>query len=152
MPWELQALASDDRGSLGTVEHVQGKLRAAVPGIELGRDASGAEKLAAMESQGLDVPDVIRGHSLRSKGAYLGLIEEDRVTIEVSLGDDEAEVVAVGLSIRGSGDPMPVIQRLMRIEGWKVVDLQGQEPTVDSWKSFGSWRDDAIEQIVDEGA
>ncbi len=36
MPWELQALPSDDSGSLGTVEHVQAKLRAALP--EIGED------------------------------------------------------------------------------------------------------------------
>jgi hypothetical protein len=152
MPWELQALPSDDGGSLGTVEQVQGKLRAAVPEIELGRDAGGAEKLAAMESQGLDVPDMIRELWLRSTGAYIGLIEGDAFTVEFSLGDDEAAVVAVGIDVHGSGDPMPVIQRLMRIDGWRVIDMQGQEPTMDLWKSFGTWRDDAIEQIEDEGA
>lgn len=63
MPWDLQALPSDDSASLGTVEHVQAKLRAALPEIELFREASGSEKLAAMKTQGIEVPDVIRERS-----------------------------------------------------------------------------------------
>jgi hypothetical protein len=151
MPWELQALPSDDSGSLGSIEQVQAKLRAAVPEIELGRDASGLEKLAAMESQGVKVPDVIREHWRRSKGAYQGLFQGQDFTIEFHLGEDEAAVVAVGIDVRGSGDPMPLVQRLMRIDGWNVLDLRGQPPTVESWKSFSTWRDDAIQQIEDEG-
>jgi hypothetical protein len=152
MPWELQALSTDDGGSLGTVEHVQAKLRAALPEIELFRDSSGSEKVASMESQGIEVPDVLREHWLRSRGAHQGLIEGDEFTIEFHLGEDDAAVVAVGINVRGSGDPMPVLQRLMRIEGWKVVDLNGRPPTADSWQSFRTWRDDAIEQTKDEGA
>jgi hypothetical protein len=150
MPWELQALPSDDRGSLGTVEHVQAKLRAVLPEIELFRDASGSEKLASMESQGIEVPDVIREHWLRSKGTHQALIEGAGFTIEFHLGDDEAAVVAVAINVRGSGDPMPVLRQLMKIEGWKVVDLHGQPLTAESWQSFGSWRDDAIEESNDE--
>ena len=151
MPWELQALPCDDSGPLGTVEHVQAKLRAAVPEIELFRDASGLEKLAAMESQGIAVPDVIREHWLRRKGDYQGLVQGQGYTIEFRLGEDETAVIVVGIDVRGSGDPMPVVQRLMKVEGWKVVDLNGHPPTTESWRSFGTWRDDAIEQIKDEG-
>ena len=151
MPWELQALPSDDSGSLGSIERVQAELRVAVPEIELARDVSGREKLAVMEAQGITVPEVIREHWLRSNGAYQGLIEGIGFSVEFHLGEDEAAVVAVGIEVRGSGDPMPVIQRLMRIDGWKVIDPQGKPPTVDSWKSFGSWRDDAIEHTKDEG-
>ena len=152
MPWELQAIPSDDSNSLGTVEQVQATLRAVVPGIELGRDASGAEKLAVMQSRGVEVPDVIREHWLRSKGAYQGLFEGKDFTIEFHLGEDETAVPSMGIDVRGSGDPMPVIQRLMKVEGWKITDLRGNPPSMTSWKSFGTWRDDAIEQIKDEGA
>ena len=134
------------------MEQVQAKLRAAVPEIELFRDASGSEKLAAMESLGTQVPDVIREHWLRSKGAYEGLIEGEGFTIEFHLGEDEAAVVAVGIDVRGSGDPMPVVRRLLKIGGWKVVDSEGQPPTMESWKSFGTWRDGAVERIKEEGA
>ena len=151
MPWELQAIPSDDSESLGSVEHVQAELRAAAPEIELFRDASGLEKLAAMESRGVTVPEMIRDHWLRSTGEYQGLIEGDRFTIEFYLGEDESTVVAVGINVRGAGDPMPVIQRLMKIPNWKVVDLRGEPPSIESWKAFGTWRDDAIQQI-DEGA
>lgn len=152
MPWELNAIPFDDTASLGTVEQVQAKLRAAVPEIELFRDASGLEKIAVMESQGIEVPDVIREGWLRSTGAYKGLIEGDNFTIEFYLGEDETAVDAVCIDVRGSGDPMRVVQRLMVIDGWKVLDLQGNPPTMESWKSFGTWRDDAIRQIEDEGA
>ena len=144
MPWELRALPSDDGQSLGTVEHVQAKLRAALPEIELFRDASGSEKLAAMESQGVEVPDFIREHWLGRTGDYRGLVEGDGFTIEFHLGEDEAAVVAVGIDVRGSGDPMPALRRLMMIDGWKVLDVQGKPPTMEAWKSFGTWRDDAI--------
>jgi hypothetical protein len=130
---------------------VQAKLRAALPEIELFRDASGSEKLASMESQGVEVPDVIREHWLRSNGAYQGLIEAEGFTIEFHLGEDETKVPAVAMDVRGSGDPMPVVNRLMRIEGWKVVDLRGNAPSTELWKAFGTWRDDAIDQIKNEG-
>lgn len=126
MPWELQALSSDDHGSLGTVEHVQAKLRAVLPEIEFYRDASGSEKLAAMESQGIAVPDVIRERWLLPAGAHQGLIEGDGFTIEFHLGEDDAAVIALGIDVRGSGDPMPILQKVMKIEGWTVVDLNGQ--------------------------
>jgi hypothetical protein len=148
MPWELEALPSDGSGSLGSIEQVQARLRAVFPEIELGRDAS--EKLAAMEARGIEVPDVIREHWFRSKGAYQGLIEGKGFTIELHLGEDELRVAAIYLDVRGSGDPMPALHRLMRIEGWKVTDLRGNPPTLDSWRSFGTWRDSAIRQIDGE--
>jgi hypothetical protein len=152
MPWELRALPADDSGSLGTVERVQGKLRAAVPEIELYRDASGTEKIAAMEARGVQVPEVIRERWLGSKGAYQGLVEGEGFTIEFHLGEDEAAVVAVGIDVRGGGDPMPVVRRLMGIEGWKVVDLQDEPPTMESWTAFSTWRDEGIDDIQDERA
>ena len=151
MPWELRAVPSDDSASLGTIEHVQAKLRAAVPEIVLSRDATGVEKLATMESPGLKVPDVIREHWLRSKGAYRGLFEGKDFTIEFHLGEDETAVAAVSIDVRGSGNPMPIIDRLARIEGWKLVDLRGDPATVESCKSFAAWRDDAVRQIEDGG-
>lgn len=150
MPWELRALPSDNRGSLGTVEQVQAKLRAAVPEIELGRDASGAEKIAEMESRGIAVPDVIREHWLGSKGAFQGLYQGEGFAIEFHLGEDESAVPTVGIDVRGSGNPMPIIQRLMNIDGWQVIDLEGNAPSLAAWKAFGDWRDDVIEQIDGE--
>jgi hypothetical protein len=153
MAWQLRIVPSRGGGdSLGSVEQVQAKLRGADPEIELFRDASGAEKLASMESQGLTVPDVIREHWLGSKGAFQGLIQGEGFTIEFHLGEDETTVAAVGIDVRGSGDPMPVIERLMMVEGWKVLDLQGQPPTIEFWRSFGDWRDDGIGQVGDERA
>lgn len=141
MPWELQIIAVDDSNSLGTVEQVQAKLRAAVPEIELFRDASGTEKLAAMELQGVEIPDVIREHWLRSKGAYRGLTEGDGFTIEFHFGQDETTVPSVGIDVRGSGNPMPIINRLMKIDGWKIVDLQGEPPTSNTWVTSAHFQD-----------
>jgi hypothetical protein len=151
MPWELQVLPADGGGSLGSVEEVQTKLRAAVPEVELFRDASGAEKIAAMEAQGIQVPEVIREHWLGSKAAFKGLTEGEGFTVEFHLGEDETTVSAVGIDVRGSGDPMGIVERLMRVEGWKVVDVQGEPPTRESWKAFGDWRDDGIRQVGNEG-
>jgi hypothetical protein len=149
MAWELQVLAADGSGSLGTVDEVQGKLRAAVPGIVLGRDASGSEKIAAMEAAGVEVPDVIREQWLGSKGAFLGRFESGDIAIEFSLGEDEAKVTAVLIDVRGSGDPMPIVRRLMAIEGWDILDASGRAPTKESWESFGAWRDDAVGRLSD---
>src|SRR5688572_10209703 len=147
MPWELQIRLPDGSGSLGSLEQVQAMLRAALPEIELFRDASGLEKLAAMEASGVTVPDVIREHWLRSKGAYQGVIEAGALTFEFYLREDETAVRVVLVEVRGSGDPMPVVERITSVPGWKVVDARGAPPTVESWKSFGAWRDDAIGRI-----
>jgi len=150
MAWELQIRSLDGSASLGSVAQVQAKLRGVFPKIELFRDASGAEKLAAMEERGIKVPETIREHWLGLKGAFQGVINGEDFTIEFHLGQDETTVAAVGIEVRGGGDPISVIEPLMNVEGWKVVDLQGEPPTRESWKSFGDWRDDGIRQAEDE--
>jgi len=149
MAWELQVLAAGGGGSLGTVDQVRAKLRAAVPGIELGREAGGAEKIAAMKAAGVEVPDVIRERWLASTGAYVGSFEGDDLTMEFSLGEDEASVAGVLIDVRGSGDPMPIVRQLMAIEGWAVLDGSGGPPTKESWEAFGEWRNDAVGRLSD---
>ena len=122
MPWELQATPSDSSSSLGSVEHVQSQLLAAVPNIELFRDASGPEKIKAMESSGIGVPDFIREHLMQRTGNYEGVLEGDGFTVEFDLGETESAVAAVGINVRGSGDPTEVIDRLIKIPGWKILD------------------------------
>jgi hypothetical protein len=146
MPWELQALAVDDHSPLGTLEQVQAKLRAAVPEIELFQDASGAEKIAAMESQGIQIPDVIREHWFRSNGAYQGLVKDKGYTIEFHLGHDQTTVSSIGINVRGNGNPMPTLQLLMKIDGWKIVDAQREPLTTDSWVMSVQF-DDAIARL-----
>lgn len=146
MPWELQALAVDDHRPLGTLQQVQAKLRAAVPEIELFQDASGAEKIAAMESQGIQIPDVIREQWFRSDGAYQGLMDGEGYSIEFHLGRDQTTVPSVGIYVRGNGNPMPTLQRLMKIDGWKIVDAQGEPLATDSWAMSVQF-DDAIDRL-----
>jgi hypothetical protein len=149
MPWELQVSAADGGESMGWVDEVQATLRAAVPGIVFLRGIGGAEKIAAMEAQGVEVPDVIREHWLASKGAHLGHFEGQDVTIEFDFGEDEAKVAAILVEVRGGGDPMPVVRRLTEIDGWAVVDARGGPPTAESWQEFGTWRDEAVRQVDD---
>jgi len=150
MPWELQAIPIEPAVSLGTVAQVQVQLLAAVPEIELFRDASGLEKLQAMESSGVEVSEGIREHWLRSKGSFQGFLQGDDFTIEFVLGEDENNVTSVIIDVRGGGEPMSVIGRLQAIKCWRIVDGNGMQPSAKLWKSFGSWRDDAIEQMDDE--
>ena len=147
MPWELRVTAANGGESLGRVDEVQATLRAAVPGIVFGRAPGGAEKIAAMQAQGVEIPDVIRAHWLASTGAHLGHFEGNDVTIEFDLGEDESKVAAILVEVRGSGDPMPVVRRLTEIDGWAVVDARGGPPTAESWQEFGTWRDEAVRQV-----
>ena len=68
-------------------------------------------------------------------------------TIKSYMGEDAANIDAVLLQVRGSGDPMPTSQCIRSIPGWTVVDPYGASPSLDSWKSFGTWRDDAVEKL-----
>lgn len=144
MPWELRAVSLENGGSLGTVEDVQAKLRAAVPEIELFRDSGGADKLAAMESLGVEVPAFFRELWAGSPGAYRGEIVGEEFTIDLYLGTEDASVSEVGIEVRGRGDPFPVLRQLMGIEGWTVTDGAGVPPTAEAWNAFGAWRDDAV--------
>ena len=150
MPWELSAVPADSRPSLGSIAQVQELLRRALPRIQLFRDASGSEKIRAMEAQGIEIPQAIREAMMISGGAYQGLLEGNGWSIEFWLGQGADSVTSVSMDVRGSGDPMPAIQRIMAIPGWKVVDVNGTTPTRESWAAFGNWRDDAIEQLGDE--
>jgi hypothetical protein len=150
MPWELKAIPAKSADSLGDVAKVQDLLRSAIPAIELYRDASGLEKLQEMESRGIEVPDPIREHWLRSKGNFQGFFQGDGFTIEFDLGENEMRVTSLIIDVRGSGDPMSVINQLQTIKSWEIVDVNGLRPSSESWSSFGTWRDGAIRQIDEE--
>lgn len=51
-----------DGKPLGTVAAVQQALASAFPGIEFGREPSGAEKLRMAAAKGITFPDILRQH------------------------------------------------------------------------------------------
>jgi hypothetical protein len=124
---------ADPRESLGTVEEVQSLLRQAIPKIQFFRDASGSDKIRAMEAQGIDIPQVIRDALLITGGSYLGLFEGEDWSFKFSLGQNATSVSRVSIDMRGSGNPMPTIERLMAIPNWRLTDVNGTTPTRESW-------------------
>ena len=150
MPWELILSPSDSRESLGSVTHVQDLLKTAIPEIELFQDASGDEKIAAMELSGMEVPDVIREMWAGKKGSYQGLYAGPEFTVEFHFDGDEDAVRSVSLDVRGGGNPTPVINRISSIPGWQIRDMNGVAPSADSGVNFSDGGDDAIQGVKSE--
>jgi hypothetical protein len=149
MPWELTLTHADPAQPLGPVTGVQDRLRSVLPGIEFHQDASGIEKLEAMEALGVEVPEVIRTHLIASQGSHQGVYEGCGFTIELFFGEGPT-VQSVGFEVRGSGDPLPMIEQLMSIPEWRIADVDGLAPSREVWGQFRQWQDDAIDAISDK--
>jgi hypothetical protein len=119
MSWDLTVRSAT--GSLGDLESVGEVISRLFPSARFGVEPSGADKVRAAEAQGIKFPEVIR-ESLISRPATR-VAELDTADVSFCFRFASGEVVQeVGLEIRGSGDPFPLLRRLAGIPGWQVFD------------------------------
>lgn len=107
-----------DGKPLGSIATVQRVLRAAFPGIELGRLPSGAEKIQAAKEKGIEFPDVIRQHLESAPAQYGGDYEGPEFSAQFILGADEV-VQQVDIVLYGTTTAVePMLEFLEREYGW----------------------------------
>lgn len=151
MPWTV-ILSNVNGEPLGAVDCVRGVIAKWLPGTAFGTSPSGAEKLAALEGLGVDIPPALRAVFATLSADERGMYEEDGVSLEFSLGTT-AMVETVTVDVRGSGDPVPVLRQLCVPEGWQVqemggpvVNLQGDDAGA-GWAKYARYRDTTVENL-----
>jgi hypothetical protein len=126
---------------------VLGQIQAALPGVQLYREPSGADRVAAARARGVDFPDPIRQIFERQPARVQAVFEGDGLSVLV-YGFEAAPLVALHVEVRGDGHPVPVLAALCRPNGW-VADDDGTGRPVDlagaaaGWEAFRAYRDRA---------
>ena len=137
MSWDL---AVDAAGPLGTPAEVRQKIDAVVRGVEWTDETEGS-----VEQD---------GYSLEF---YLTDFDADDESDEEADGPDpNAPVQSLLISVRGSGDPLPVLVKLCKDNGWSLTDTGNDEaidldnPSSEGWREFQGFRDRAAKSIAAE--
>jgi len=78
-----------------------------------------------------------------------GKVESPEFAIEFHIAQEE-QIDTIGVRIVGDGDPIPILVRLCRTNGWVIFDNQAGDlinfdnnPSA-SWHKFTEWRDRVI--------
>lgn len=117
MPWEV-TIGREDQNSLGELEAVQKAIESAIPGVEFYREPSGLEKMTA---SGIEFPEVLRSFLETAPATVQADFEGDGFSMRLYLGTGPV-VQNIGLEVRGSGDPMPCLQKLTSETGWRIIN------------------------------
>jgi hypothetical protein len=120
MPREL-TIVHADRLPLGDIEAVRRAVETDIPGVRFYREPSGVEKMAAA---GIEFPEVLRRHLEGSPAKTQADYEGDGFSIRFFLGTGP-EVERMGAEVRGSGDPLPELRRLVAATDWLIIEDAG---------------------------
>ena len=147
MSWDLVVHSSS--GTLGSVADVRRKVDASIGGISWDDAAHGVVQ------QG--------GYAIEfSLIAENQSDDEDEEDTDVDLEQDDEEdqpldpaapVSSLMLSVRGTGEPLPVIVQLCKQNGWLLTDVDEDEridldhPSDRSWREFQRFRGSAAESL-----
>jgi hypothetical protein len=131
MSWDLAV--DSPAGSLGPAADVRRKIDASIPGVDWSDESCGVVQ------QG--------GYSLEL--ALMGSEEDE----EQEEPDPDGPVEALMISVRGSGQPLPVIVKLCKANGWTLADAgAGEEIDLDNpsdagWREFQKFRDGVVGSV-----
>ena len=125
MPWDLTIMRAD-RSPLGDIPSVRQAVEAALPGVEFYREPSGAEKIAAAGSLGIEFPEVLRRHLENSPAKTQADYESQGFSIRLYLGAGPG-VERIDAEVRGSGDPLPALHHLAMVTGWVILEAGGPQ-------------------------
>lgn len=119
MSWDLTIRSSG--GSLGSLEAVRQTIARIFPAARFDSEPSGIEKVRAAEAQGIQFPSIIRGSMLARPARYSAELQEANVSVSLFFGAVDI-VREIGVEVRGSGDPFPLLRRIVAVDGWQIID------------------------------
>jgi hypothetical protein len=109
-----------DGAPLGDRETVVKILRRHFDGVEFGWAPSGADKLAAMKSQGIEPPEVLEEHLLGQPAKYEGVYDGRGWSAQFLFGNADG-IEKLDVVIRGETNlATEVIEELVSKTGWSV--------------------------------
>ncbi|MFO1449859.1 MAG: hypothetical protein U1F61_17000 [Opitutaceae bacterium] len=128
--------------AMGTAQEIRGKLSSALPSIKW---SSSSEGHGYVESLSLEFS--LRGKSDPSKPTKASKPPGDSDPIE-----------SVGVSARGTGDPVNIVVSIAKTNRWSVADSQEgtwidlNSPDKTSWREFAQYRDEVTGSLPPEGS
>lgn len=147
MPWDLRIVNAEDRCKpLGERDAVVARFAAALPGVILQPAPRPSADFIAL------MPEVLRQHLLTRKAQLHADYEDGDLSIQF-YADDRPQIEAVGVEVRGSGNPIPALAALCEPNGWAVVNVADGKPIdltakdAPEWSAFREWRDRAVAAI-----
>ena len=150
MPWELTIVDAKDRSKpLGERAGVIARIAAALPGVVLEEaPGPGPEMIAQM-------PPILREHFMRPRQLNADFKGGD-FSIQF-FAENEPHIKALGVEVRGEGNPVPSLAALCELNGWAVIN-NADDTVVDlaatnsaEWEKFRAWRDKAVESLKSDG-
>ena len=150
MPWELTIVNARDRSKpLGQRTDVIARVAAALPGVVLEEaPGPGPEMIAQM-------PPSLREHFMRPRQLHADFDGGD-FSIQF-YSENEPRIKALGVEVRGEGNPVPPLAALCEPNGWAVIN-NADDTFVDlaatnsaEWEKFRAWRDRAVESLKSGG-
>lgn len=109
-----------DGAPLGDRETVVRILRRHFDGAEFGWTASGVDKLAAMKSQGIEPPEILREHLVGQPAKYEGVYDGPGWSAQFFFGDADP-IETLDVVLRGETILVTqVIEELVSETGWSV--------------------------------
>jgi hypothetical protein len=150
MPWELTIVNAKDRNKpLGERSGVIARIAAALPGVVL-EEAPGPdpEMIAQM-------PPSLREHFMRPRPLNADFEGSD-FSIQF-YAENEPQIKALGVEVRGEGSPVSSLAAICVPNGWAlinnaddmVVDLAATNSA--EWEEFRAWRDKAVASLKSDG-
>ncbi len=143
MPWNVTIRSNNDP-ILGKCESVIKILDNVFPGIDYWEEPSGAEKVKDAESQGVNYPASVR-HDMMQTPSYLQAcyaVGNSNILFKMA---SSGEVDEISISVRGSDNPLPCLQRFADY-GWNVIEECSGDP-VDFQGSFPKGLSDYHEHL-----
>jgi hypothetical protein len=85
---------------------------------------------------------------------WRGQFESEDLYVEIYGLYDGAEIQSFEIEVRGTGDPIPYLQKLSQEPKWTLAEVgnDGQCLAFDSnatgrWNNFRNWVDDTVDQL-----
>ncbi len=149
MPLTLE-IQCDNEQPLGGVDDVISIIDTRINGFTAYRDPSIDEKLAAMPADIRELYVKTVGHLPPfTRGDY----QVEGLSLEFNFGSTDP-ITRFLIDVRGNGNPMPVLRKLIGDSDWFVVDPAGRKVdlnahTLECWTDFTTYRDSAATDVHD---
>lgn len=146
MPWELTIVNAKDRNKpLGERADVIARVTAALPGVVL-QEAPGPDPQMIAQ-----MPPSLREHFMRPRQLNADF-EGGDFSIQF-YSANEPQIKALGVEVRGDGNPVPSLAALCESNDWVAID-NADQTVVDltaknspEWEKFRTWRDNASQSL-----
>jgi hypothetical protein len=115
-------ITSKDGSPMGTFASVQAQLIGMFPGLVFKWSSSGIQKLADIDSRGIELPSIVRRTLEAQPSSLCGSLDDGRMLVTFNVGSNQP-VICIWVTVSGDNHTVGVALALLeRRHGW-IVDL-----------------------------